>query len=188
MVQQQRQASAFAVRRPLWLHLGSSSNHLDQWVNVDLVGVRADLVWDLSSPLPFKDGSVDAIFHEHVLEHFQLKDAVKLLEECYRLLVPGGVLRVGVPDAGAYLRSYMVEDPDFIERNRPHRPTRLLAIQEIFFDHGHRSAYDYETLAFMVEAAGFRAVESRAFGHSRLEPCPDSVNRKTETMYVESIR
>jgi predicted SAM-dependent methyltransferase len=187
-LQARSRASRLATRTPLRLNLGSSTSHLAGWVNVDLVGDGADLTWDLSRPLPFVDGSVESIFHEHVLEHFELTAAFGLLRDSHRLLTSGGILRIGVPDAGAYLQAYTDPDNDFLQEARPSRPTRMLAVQELFYNHGHRSAYDYETLALLLSAIGFRSVERRSFGESSLEPCPDGEHRRVETLYVEARR
>ncbi|WP_219418947.1 methyltransferase domain-containing protein [Pseudonocardia nigra] len=52
-------------------------------------------VADVSRPLPFRDGAVDQVFAVHVLEH--LIDFLPLVEECHRVLRPGGVLHVLSP-------------------------------------------------------------------------------------------
>jgi len=159
------------------------------WVNVDLAGHPVDLAWNLARPLPFKSSSVDAIFHEHVMEHLPLAKGFAFVQECFRLLKLGGVLRIGVPDAGRYLQSYCEDDPSaFLEANRPGRPTRMLSIQEIFYRYQHRCMYDLETLQFVCAAAGFAMVEQRPFGESRLIPCPDSEHRRTETLYAETVK
>ena len=185
---ERRRAAVLATRTPLRLNLGSAASQLVGWVNVDLVGDGADLAWDLTKPLPFGEGSVEAIFHEHVLEHFELPAAVALLRESHRLLASGGVLRIGVPDAGAYLSAYTDPGSQFLKETRPDRPTQLLAVQEVFFDHGHRSAYDFETLALLLATTGFQSIERRSFGESLLESCPDGQHRRAETLYVEARR
>jgi predicted SAM-dependent methyltransferase len=185
---QRWRAARLARERPIRLHLGSAGSHLAGWVNVDLVGDGADLTWDVTKPLPFADASISAIFHEHLLEHLGLPAAIGLLNECHRLLEPSGVLRVGVPDAGAYLLAYSDPRDDFLDSVRPGRPTSLLAIQEVFLNHGHRSAYDAETLSLLLAASGFRAAEERPFGSSRIEPCPDGPHRQLETLYMEACR
>ncbi len=85
----------------LRLHLGSGGNNLAGWVNVDLVGARADVAWDLRHRLPFADGSAEAVFLEHVLEHMTVTEGIEVLCRIRPVLIPGGVLRVGVPDAGS---------------------------------------------------------------------------------------
>lgn len=182
-------ARRYLRTQPLRLHLGSSSSRKPGWVNVDLLrpGRRLELYWDLRHPLPFPDQTVDAVFSEHLHEHLELAASIALLSECRRVLKPGGVLRVGVPDLGRYLAAYRGED-DIIDLVRPGRPTRAIAIGEVFFLHGHRSAYDLETLRYALGRAGFADARHRAFGDSRIKPCPDSDNRRAETLYVEAVR
>jgi predicted SAM-dependent methyltransferase len=172
-------------RRQLLLHLGSGAHKLPGWVNVDIFGMQPDLYWDLRWGVPFPDGSAGAVFLEHVLEHFTLADGLKMLEDCRRVLVPGGRIRVGVPDFGSYLRSY-AGDRSFIERNRPGRPTPLLAVAEVALGHGHRSVWDGETLVRVLEEAGFTGAEVRTFGDSSIQPEIDSTQREPESVYAEA--
>ena len=183
---ERRKARAFRTGPPLRLHLGSGGNNLDGWVNVDLVGARADVAWDLRHPLPFADASADAVFLEHVLEHMTVAEGMAVLRHAQRVLAPGGVLRVGVPDAGLYARSYAGGD-GAIDELRPDRPTRMLALGEVFQEHGHVSAWDGETLALVVRAVGFEGAEVMPGGTSRIEPAPDSPARIAESVYVEAV-
>jgi predicted SAM-dependent methyltransferase len=173
--------------RPLRLHLGSGGHPLEGWVNVDVVGMGPDLRWDLTRRLPFPDGSAQAVFLEHVCEHFPLAAVLELLAESRRLLAPGGIVRVGVPDFGRYLESY-AGDRAFLERERPGRPTPLLAVAEVALGHGHRSVWDTETLERVLAEAGFLDVRRRAWGDSELDPAPDSPRRESESVYAEGRR
>jgi predicted SAM-dependent methyltransferase len=184
---ERRRARRFDGSRPLRLHIGSGANRLDGWVNVDLVGMQPDLHWDLTKQLPFDEGSAEAVFLEHVLEHFPLTTDLGILAECRRLLAPGGIVRCGVPDFGAYARSY-AGDRELLERLRPGRPTPLLALAEVALEHGHRSIWDAETLERTLAEAGFLDVEVRAFGDSAIEPAPDSPEREAESVYAEGRR
>ena len=182
---ERRKARQLASAGPLRLHLGSGAHRLPGWVNVDVLGMGPDLHWDLTRRLPFADGAADAVFLEHVLEHFPLASVFGLLAESRRLLAPGGIVRVGVPDFGRYLESY-AGDRAFIERERPGRPTALLAVAEVALGHGHRSVWDAETLARVLAEAGFADVSRRAFGDSALDPAPDNPRREGETVYAEA--
>lgn len=188
---ERRRAAKLSGHSDLRLHLGSGREPKEGWVNVDLFGDLwnpVDLAWNLKHPLPFPDASVDAIFHEHVLEHLPLAAGLQMHKECHRLLAPGGVLRVGVPDAGAYARSYVDGGKGMIEDVRPGRPTPMLALQELFYWHEHQTMYDDETLTMMLRAAGFDEVEAKPFGVSRIEPSPDSPHRRSESLYVEAVK
>jgi predicted SAM-dependent methyltransferase len=187
MPSQRRHARRLQATTPLRLHLGSAANRLSGWVNVDLLrpGRTLELYWDLRRPLPFRDSSVDAVFAEHLLEHLSFPAGVALLRECRRVLRLDGIVRVGVPDLDRYVASYLGND-DIIERVRPGRPTRALALGEPFFLDGHKCMYDFETMRLALITAGFTQVERRAFGQGRLQPSPDSAERRDETMYVEA--
>lgn len=176
-----------ASGRAIRLHLGCGEIHLAAWANVDLVGAgAADFLWDLRQPLPFPDGSVHAIFHEHLLEHLSYWDGVGLFLECRRLLAAGGILRLGVPDFGRYARDYVTRS-GFIEYVRGGRPTPLLALAEIAYCYQHVSIWDAETLVSLFEESGFVSVSVRQSGESRLDPAPDTPYRKPETLYVEGV-
>ena len=53
---------------------------------------------DLSRGIPFPDNSVDVIFHSNMLEHLDREVAPKFLAEAFRVLKPGGIHRIVVPD------------------------------------------------------------------------------------------
>lgn len=182
-----RRARRLGYRSPLRLHLGSGRFNKEGWVNVDLVGAPVEVAWNVTRRLPFADGCADAVFHEHLLEHLPLEQGTSLLRECYRVLRPGGILRIGVPDAGSYARSYAGEG-DLLARVRPGRPTPFLALQEVFYSDGHCVAYDEETHIYVCQAAGFIDVQPRSFGQTRLEPSPDGDHRRLESLYVECAK
>jgi predicted SAM-dependent methyltransferase len=171
----------------LQLNLGSGPYRLDGWLNVDIIGMRPDLHWDLRRALPFPDGSARSVFLEHVLEHIPLAGVMYVLSEARRVLRPGGVIRVGVPDLGRYMKSY-AGDRSLVNELRPGRPTALLAVAEVAQFHGHVSAWDDETLVAVLRAAGFEDVENKAWGESRLDPAPDTELRRAESVYAEGIK
>jgi predicted SAM-dependent methyltransferase len=181
---QRRRVKAAAASGPLRLNLGSGPVKIPGWTSVDMVGMGADLTWDLRRGVPFPDDSVEAVFLEHVMEHFTFADGLTLLAECRRVLAPGGVIRLGVPDFGRYMESY-AGDREFIERLRPRRPTPLLAVSEVALRHGHRSLWDAETLERVLTDAGFVDVTRRSFGESYLQPAPDTSHREPESVYAE---
>lgn len=170
----------------LRLHLGCGASYKEGWVNVDLAGARVDLPWDLTRPLPFAPGSIGAIFHEHLLEHLTYAEGLELHRRCRALLRPGGLLRIGVPDAGAALGSYGA--PEAAGGWEAERwPTPLARLASLAYDHGHRAIYDAETLELACLAAGFSHAERREPGAGDLQPNPDSPARRDSSLYVEAI-
>src|SRR5215208_7457642 len=69
------------------------------------------VVHDVRRPLPFDDDSMAVVYSSHLLEHVYLTEAKRLLEECLRVLEPGGVLRVVVPDLHTIVEEYASAEP-----------------------------------------------------------------------------
>ena len=65
------------------------------------------LVHNLAKGIPFPDESVDAVYHSHLLEHLDRDVALKFLGEIHRVLKPGGIHRIVIPDMEALSRTYL---------------------------------------------------------------------------------
>jgi len=206
-----RMLSAHSVRRKLIsqrggrVNIGCGDHPTQGWINLDVISHPGVYFWDCRSGLPFSDGTVAAIYSEHFFEHLDLKsEARPFLRECLRCLQPGGVLRIVVPDAGAYLRAYSGPwEP--LANMRPLYctdsgwcdpwlgqvyQTKMQFMNAIFRQgYEHRYAYDAETLLLVMREAGFADGVVQQFGVS-IDPkmAPDSNERRTESLYVEGIR
>ncbi|HBH60222.1 MAG TPA: group 1 glycosyl transferase, partial [Nitrospiraceae bacterium] len=92
------------------LNLGCGSHHHPAWTNVDFVSSGDDVMpYDLNAGIPFEDGSFDAIYHSHLLEHLPRAYVPVFLKECNRVLKRGGTIRVAVPDLEQIVRIYLNE-------------------------------------------------------------------------------
>ncbi len=165
-------------RHDLKLHLGCGAVHLDGWVNIDRAG-PADLHLDIRRPLPFADGAARVIYHEHLMEHLTVEEGERCLRDWFRLLRPGGVLRIATPDL-AYL----------VERYRgPWREQAWLTLPEYAFIKTpaemlnvalrwweHRYLYDGEELERRMREAGFTPVR-----RCQLRESPEPALRGLET-------
>jgi len=153
------------------LHLGCGPSRLDGWYNLDVY--PAELALNLSWELPFEDESIEYVFLAHLFEHlYKRTQAPRLLREIYRVLAPGGVARIVVPDAECYLRAYLEHDQAFFEMQRrvwpswaPRARTHLEAILGYLGADegprrfgGHKYGYDFPTLKVLLEEAEFRAI------------------------------
>jgi hypothetical protein len=63
----------------------------------------------------------------------------------------------------------------------------MLALGEVFQEHGHVSAWDGETLCLAVREAGYHSATVMPGGTSKISPAPDSAGRIPETVYVEAV-
>jgi predicted SAM-dependent methyltransferase len=95
------------------LNLGCGSRYHPDWVNVNFHSTGPGVMAiDLVGRLPFADREFDAVYHSHLLEHLPKHKVPFFLQECYRVLKPGGILRVVVPDLEKICRLYL----DCLER------------------------------------------------------------------------
>ena len=62
---------------------------------------------NLNKKWAFKDNSVDIVYASHLFEHLSLKSATLFLQESYRCLMLGGVIRNVVPDSFKITKRYI---------------------------------------------------------------------------------
>ncbi|MBV5328912.1 MAG: polysaccharide pyruvyl transferase family protein [Chlorobium sp.] len=90
------------------LNLGCGGRYHPAWTNVDYIQTGPGvLAQDLMQPFEFSDNTFDAVYHSHVLEHMPKRYAPDFLRECLRILKPGGILRVVVPDLELAAHDYL---------------------------------------------------------------------------------
>jgi len=89
----------------LRLNLGSDWSQVSGFLSVDFnEAVSPDVVADVRSLPMFATDTVDEVYASHVLEHLTWPDGLAALREWLRVLKPGGMLTVAVPDVeGVYL-------------------------------------------------------------------------------------
>ncbi len=93
-----------------YLNLGCGRHYKEgeEWTNVDFEGNEEGVIGhNLLNGIPFPDSTFDFVYHSHVLEHFSKSDGRKFLKECFRVLKPGGVLRVVIPDLEVIAKLYL---------------------------------------------------------------------------------
>ena len=85
----------------------------DQRLSQHRAGIFSQLRYlNVAKPFPFKDDSVCCIYSSHMLEHLPQHIARGCLNESHRVLKPGGVLRIAVPDLDQMIADYRPADPD----------------------------------------------------------------------------
>src|SRR5262245_44357008 len=90
------------------LNIGCGTTFHQDWINLDAAPASpAVRRHDVGTGLPFPDGHFGAIYASHVLEHFDPEDGGRLLRDCLRVLAPGGIARVVVPNLEAIARAYL---------------------------------------------------------------------------------
>lgn len=89
------------------LNVGAGLHASPEWTNIDLADAPHVIRHDIRRGLPFAPATFDAVYASHVLEHLTPDDGGALVAEMRRVLRPGGVLRLAVPDLERTARSYL---------------------------------------------------------------------------------
>jgi len=125
---------------------------------------------DMTEPIAFGDNTVDLIFSSHALEHITYSDGKEFMKEVYRILKPGGVVRIAVPDSEMILEKYAqgVSALDFLKHFSPgaeNNPCAAGKVCEVLVS-GHTSLYDECTMRNLMSKAGFVEIERSDAFHS----------------------
>ena len=168
-----------AQSRELNLHIGCGPCLLPGWINIDVhpAPLATNVLWGL----PFADGSVRHVFLSHLLEHlFYPNDVHPFLLDIRRVLAPGGVVRIVVPDIAQCIDAYQRDDALFFAERRQHwgagdgQTTRMedfLAYagagpDPAWLFQAHKFGYDFATLERALQRAGFVDIERSSFNGS----------------------
>lgn len=162
---------------PKHLNLGCGSNILPNWLNCDGSPCPDAVFMDCTKNFPLPSGSFDHVFAEHLIEHMELPAIEAFLQECHRILKPGGTIRLVTPNLDTFIQMMMApqsgQTQKYIEwhKNRcayafPASPVR--AINSIFQEHGHKFIMNESFMTELLIRAGFFDARSYAVGKSRL--------------------
>ena len=92
------------------LACGASYVSSPEWINLDFSPHGPDVQpADLLATLPIESGSADVVYSSHFLEHIPLARVNAFLGECLRILKPGGVLRLVLPDLENLCEEYLAQ-------------------------------------------------------------------------------
>jgi predicted SAM-dependent methyltransferase len=121
--------NSFLIKRQLAekkkLHFGSGPDIKPGFVNIDF-NSQADIFLDARNWLNIRSNSIEYIYSSHFVEHLEHHELIAHLNECYRVLDRGGILRIGVPDFPKVFRSYCNGDKEWLEVRREALSEKLL--------------------------------------------------------------
>jgi predicted SAM-dependent methyltransferase len=204
------------------LNLGSGPRAVPGWVNIDrspnvlldrvpaakrvlrrvgLLNAQHMAPWDRDvqradiRELPYPNGSVDAIYSSHTLEHLYLADAQRVIDECARTLRPGAILRLALPDGEQIAREFIARadagDPDagwlYNSASLAHpveRPTGKRLLMAATAGHIHHWQPTSSMVRTMMEKAGFRRIVQCDYREGRL-PDLATIETRPESFFLE---
>lgn len=163
------------------VQFGSGPNLIEGWDN-------RDIETDIRKALPFPIASVEFILAAHVIEHVEFREGLSFLVECWRILKPGGVLRLSFPDI---TREIPLED--YRRRLAEHYNRQVNCPEDVWYsllvDWAHRACWTKEMAVRVLLAAGFESATPRLWSVSPYSPlCGVDGPARDEETIIEALR
>lgn len=110
---------------PKNLNVGCGKKFHKSWINIDMAPTEREVIpMDLTRKWKIENNEMDVVYNSHVLEHIPKPHVNAFIAECHRVLKPGGIIRIAVPDLEAIARNYIrlldknIEQEDPVSREQ----------------------------------------------------------------------
>ncbi|SEP54867.1 class I SAM-dependent methyltransferase [Flavobacterium urocaniciphilum] len=197
------------------LQIGTGSNILKGWLNTDLNDSNEIAYLDAGAKFPLESDSFDYVYSEHLFEHLKVEQQVNMLQESYRILKKGGVMRIATPTLDFLFKLYnnpeKPESKDYVEYYINHFP-QFKKVNELVIDKdehynyvinnffkawGHQVIHNFSSISKLALQCNYTQVKQTKVGESDIA-CfqniekhgtiiPERIN-EFETMVVEIIK
>jgi predicted SAM-dependent methyltransferase len=165
---------------PKRLQLGCGGEHIMKgWLNTDIRASGRVAYLDATTKFPLPDNVFDLAYSEHMIEHIPYEGGVNMLSEIFRVLRPGGKVRIATPDF-VFLKALHREDPGPLEKEYiaynaelwcPGAPPdgAMFVINNFFRNWGHQFIYDQASMTYAMKSCGFAQVKRQPLLQSDTE-------------------
>lgn len=197
------------------IQIGCGSNILEGWLNTDLNYNDKVAFLDAGAKFPIESDNFDYIYSEHLFEHLKVEEQINMLEESYRILKKGGVMRIATPSLDflfdLYSNPSTIQNKYYVEwavKNIPNLETvnnsiidteehHNYVINNFFKAWGHQMLHNYSSIKKLALQCGYTQIRQCNVGESEVSflqnienhgvIIPKNINL-IETMVIEIIK
>jgi predicted SAM-dependent methyltransferase len=182
-------SSATQLRKLNW---GCGGHTAEGWINSDQkAGPGINLSCDIKEGLPLDDASVDYAVSIHALVEVAYPELISVLQELRRVLKPGGVLRLCLPDLLKGVAAYHRNDRNYfaIPDEDVKSIGSKLVLQLIWYGYS-RTLFTEDFIEEMLLKAGFSRVHRCQYQQTKTSFADITIldNRENESLYVEAVK
>jgi predicted SAM-dependent methyltransferase len=174
------------------LQFGCGAFPTPGWINTNLEpGPGVDLSGDIRDGLPLPSDSIRYIASMHALVELPYLEIVPALRELHRVLEPGGVLRLGLPDLNRAIDAYIAGDRTYfsVPDDEIASVDGKFVVQMTWYG-TNRMMFTLGVVRELLERASFRDVQQATY-RGTTSPFPEIVeldNRPNESFFVEAVK
>jgi len=174
------------------LNWGCGLRAVAGWVNSDVnYAPGIEIVRDIRLGLPVANDVFDYIVSIHALPEIPYLDMDLTLSELFRVLKPGGWIRLGLPDMNKAIQAYLNNDPGYflIGDDIVRSLAGKMIVQLTWFGRS-RLMFTFDFMAEMLARNGFRNINEVSFRQS-VSPHEGIIeldNREPESLFVEAAK
>lgn len=151
------------------LQIGAGTARHEGWLNTDIEPGDGLAFLDASKAFPIPDGVFHYVASEHVIEHLTFEQGTTMIAESYRILAPGGKVRIATPNLLRFIELFQPQRSDAATTfmngklrwhewpREPSSPAIVLNLQ--LSSWGHKFTYDPATLEAALARAGFTSIQ-----------------------------
>ena len=135
---------------------------------------------NVTKRFPYADATFDFVFSTHLLEHLYTQQAISCINETFRVLKRGGVVRIVVPDLDRIVENYDSQNPDkFLEA--------IFEEKQRHFRNKHHWLYNKTSLTSLLKESGFSKIYRCKF---QVGNCADLtlIDNRPESLFMEAIK
>jgi predicted SAM-dependent methyltransferase len=197
------------------MQIGCGKNLLEGWLNTDLIHSATVVYLDAGQSFPAETETFDFIYSEHLFEHLNVEQQINMLNEGYRILKKGGIMRIAMPNLEFlyniysnpnapvnedYVNHYVSSHSclrsvfELVDNKEEHY---IYVINNFFKAWGHQMIHDFSSIQKLALQCNYKVVRRCKVGESEISflqnierhgtAIPERINL-LETMVVEVIK
>ena len=154
-------------------------------LNTDLYFTKHKVAYlDAGKPFPFPDAAFEYIYSEHMFERLKFAQGLNMLGECFRVLKPGGDIRLATPDIDFLIKLYTDPHselhkqyirwatatfvPEVTAYVKEDECSAAFVVNNFFRNWGHEALYHYQGLESVLRKHGFIQISRKQVGESEI--------------------
>jgi predicted SAM-dependent methyltransferase len=162
------------------------------WINSDQKdGPNIDISCDIRKGLPLETDNIDYSVSIHVLPEVPYPEMIPILQELRRVLKPGGVLRLALPDLDKAIQAYQRNDSEYflIPDEEVRSISAKMSVQLLWYGYS-RILFTSDFIEELLCKAGFSSVVRCGYREtgSGYSDIIELDNREEESLFVEAIK